>query len=77
MTKRVQIIRIGRFDQVPPYCFMRAGMSPEEGALAAAKDLKLIHPLDLLNLLCALRRHAKQHSRHSTFAIPISQGEAP
>lgn len=58
MTKRVQIIRAGRFDQVPPYCFMQAGLSPEEGALAAAKDLKLTHPIDLLNVLLILRRAA-------------------
>lgn len=58
MTKRVQIIRAGRIDQVPPWCFMQPGMSPSEGALAAAKDLKLTHPLDLLNVLLILRRTA-------------------
>lgn len=65
MTKRVQIIRAGRIDQVPPWCFMQAGLSPEEGALAVAKDLKLTHPLDLLNVLLILRRAKEVEAKAS------------
>jgi hypothetical protein len=56
MTKRIQSIRAGRFDQVPPYCYLQPGMSPEDAALATARALELTHPLDLLNVLWILRR---------------------
>ena len=70
MTKRIQDIRAGRLDQVPPWCYWRPGMSPEVAALAAAKAMELTHPLDLLNLLWALRRHARAHDSLSAAAMP-------
>lgn len=63
MSKRSkQTIYPGRIDAVPPWCYWRPGMSPEVAALEAAKALELTHPLDLLNLLWALRRHAAEYS---------------
>lgn len=44
-------------DQIPPYCYLMAGMSVEAGALAAAKALRMI-PCDALALLWELRRVA-------------------
>lgn len=73
MTKRVQAIRAGRIDDVPPWCHWRPGISPEGAALAAAKAMELTHPLDLLNLLWALRRLARQHNSHSAAAMPEIQ----
>lgn len=70
MTKRTQDIRAGRLDQVPPWCYWRPGMSPEAAALDAARVLEVTHPLDLLNLLWALRRHARAHDSLSAAAMP-------
>ncbi len=70
MTKCVCIVRRGRIEDVPPWCYWRAGMSPEAAALAAARALEITHPLDLLNLLSALRRHARQHDSHQAAAMP-------
>jgi len=70
MTKRVQAIRAGGIEDVPPWCHWRLGMSPETAALAAAKALELTHPIELLNLLWALRRHVRKHDSHSAAAMP-------
>ena len=70
MTNRVCIVRPGRFEDVPPWCFWRHSMTAEAAALAAAKALELTHPLDLLNLLSALRRHARQHESTPASALP-------
>ena len=73
MTKRVCIVRRGRIEDVPPWCFWRPGMSPEAAALEAAKALEITHPLDLLNLLWALRRHARAHDSLPAAAMPETQ----
>lgn len=73
MTKRTHDIRAGRLDQVPPWCYWRPGMSPEAAALDAARVLEVTHPLDLLNLLWALRRHARAHDSLSAAAMPEIQ----
>ncbi|NDP48929.1 MAG: hypothetical protein GZ085_11200 [Sulfuriferula multivorans] len=44
--------------------------SPEVAALEAARALEVTHPLDLLNLLSALRRHVRQHDSRPAAAIP-------
>ena len=63
MSKRSkQATYPGRIDAVPPWCYWQPGMSPEAAALAAAKALEITHPLDLLNVLWALKRHAAEHS---------------
>jgi len=73
MTKRVQAIRAGRLDAVPPWCYWRLGMSPEAAALDAARAMEITHPLDLLSLLWALRRHARAHDSLSAAAMPEIQ----
>ncbi len=73
MTKRVHATFPGRIEDVPPWCYWRAGMSPEAAALEAAKALEITHPLDLLNLLWALRRHARAHDSLSAAAMPETQ----
>lgn len=73
MTKRTQDIRAGRLDQVPPWCYWCPGMSPEAAALDAARILEVTHPLDLLNLLWALRRYARAHDSHSAAVMPEIQ----
>ena len=73
MTKRVCIIRRGRIEEVPPWCYFRHGMSPEAAALDAAKVMEITPPLDLLNLLSAMRRHARQHDSHPAAAMPEIQ----
>ncbi len=55
MAKRIQTIRAGRLDEVPPYCFMKPGMTPMEGAKAAIRALGITHPLDVLLTLWALQ----------------------
>lgn len=70
MTKRIQDIRAGRLDQVPPYCYLQPGMSPEVAALAAAKDMELTHPLELLNVLWVLRRYARKNDSHPAAVMP-------
>ncbi len=70
MTKRTQaILRRGRIEDVPPWCYWRPGMSPEAAALDAARALEIAHPLDLLNLLWALRRHARAHDSQPAAAM--------
>lgn len=74
MTKRTQaILRHGRIEDVPPWHFWRPGMSPEVAALDAARAMEITHPLDLLNLLWALRRHAGQHDSLPAAAMPETQ----
>lgn len=74
MTKHAQaIVRRRRIEDVPPWCYWRPGMSPEAAALEAAKTLEITHPLDLLNLLWALRRHARAHDSLSAAAMPEIQ----
>lgn len=73
MTKRVCLVRRGRIEDVPPWCYWRPGMSPEAASLDAARAMEITHPLDLLNLLSALRRHARQHDSHQAAAMPETQ----
>lgn len=74
MSKRSkQAIFPGRPEAVPPWCYWRPGMSPEGAALEAAKALEITHPLDLLNLLWALRCHARAHDSLSAAAMPETQ----
>lgn len=73
MTKRVCIVRHGRIEDVPPWCFWSPGMSPEAAAINAARAMEITHPLDLLNLLSAMRRHARQHDSHPAAAMPEIQ----
>ncbi len=74
MTKRAQaILRHGRIEDVPPWNFWRPGMSPEAAALDAARAMEITHPLDLLNLLWGLRRHARQHDSTPAAAMPEIQ----
>lgn len=73
MTKRVQAIFRCRIEDVPPWCYWRPGMSPEAAALDAAKAMEITHPLDLLNLLLTLRRHARAHDSLPAAAMPEIQ----
>lgn len=73
MSKHGHAVFHGRIEDVPPWCYWRPGMSPEAAALAAAKALEITHPLDLLNLLWVLRRHARAHDSLSAAAMPEIQ----
>lgn len=73
MSKHGNATFPGRIEDVPPWCYWRPGMSPEAAALDAAKALEITHPLDLLNLLWALRRHARAHDSLSAAAMPEIQ----
>lgn len=42
--------------QIPPYCYRSPGMTAEEGAAAAVRELKINHLCDALALLWELRR---------------------
>lgn len=55
MTKRVQAIRAGRIDDVPPWCYMRPGMTAMEAARVAIRELGITHPLDVLLTLWTLQ----------------------
>ncbi len=71
MSKRSkQAIFPGHPEAVPPWCYWRPGMSPEAAAFEAARALELTNPLDLLNLLCALRRHVRAHDSLSAAEMP-------
>lgn len=70
MAKAKHLRRAGRIEEIPPWCFMKPGMSPMEGAKAAVRDMKITHPLDVLVTLWTLRRassveQAEQHSAQS------------
>lgn len=58
-TTKAPTANAATFDQVPPYCYRRPGMSAEEGAAAAIKELGITHLCDAIALLWALRRAAK------------------
>ena len=73
MSKHGHAVFPGRIEDVPPWCYWRPGMSPEAAALAAVKAMGITHPLDLLNLLWALRRHARAHDSLSAAAMPEIQ----
>jgi len=73
MSKHGHAIFPGHIEDVPPWCYWRPVMSPEAAALEAAKALEITHPLDLLNLLWALRRHARAHDSLSAAAMPEIQ----
>lgn len=77
MAKEKHIHRPGRIDEVPPFCFMKPGMSPEEGARAAIRALGIKHPLDVLVTLWTLRRassveQAEQLSAQSAAKTPVT-----
>lgn len=55
MSKLKRVFRTCRLDEVPPFCFMKPGMTPEEGALAAVKAMGMTHPIDALETLLRLR----------------------
>ncbi|UCV28116.1 hypothetical protein [Ferribacterium limneticum] len=59
MSKTKTTTTTASIDQVPPYCYRRPGMSAEEGAGAAVKELGITHSCDALALLWELRRVAK------------------
>lgn len=64
MSKLKRVFRTCRIDEVPPFCFMQPGMTPEEGALAAVKAMEMTLPIDVLETLFRLRdaREAEQMS---------------
>lgn len=43
---------------VPPYCFRLPGMSAEEGAVNAVREMSISTPADALALLWVMRRDA-------------------
>ncbi len=53
--KSKHLRRTGRIDEIPPYCFMKPGMTPMEGAKATIRALGITHPLDVLLTLWALQ----------------------
>lgn len=55
MAKTKHLHRPGRIDEVPPWCYMRPGMTPMEAARVAIRDLGIKHPLDVLLTLWALQ----------------------
>jgi hypothetical protein len=64
MSKLKRVFRTCRINEVPPFCFMKPGMTPEEGALAAVKAMEMTLPIDALETLFRLRdaREAEQMS---------------
>lgn len=74
MAKTKHIHRAGRIDEVPPWCYMKPGMSPEEGARAAIRALGITHPLDVLVTLWTLRRASsiEKHSAQSAAENRVS-----
>lgn len=64
MSKLKRVFRTCRINEVPPFCFMKPGMTPEEGALAAVKAMEMTLPIDALETLFRLRdaRKAEQMS---------------
>lgn len=55
MSKLKRVFRTCRINEVPPFCFMQPGMTPEEGALAAVKAMEMTLPIDALETLFRLR----------------------
>ncbi len=55
MSKLKRVFRTCRINEVPPFCFMKPGMTPEEGALAAVKAMGMTHPIDALETFLRLR----------------------
>lgn len=55
MAKTKHLRRAGRIEEIPPWCFMKPGMTPMEGAKAAIRALGITHPLDVLLTLWALQ----------------------
>jgi hypothetical protein len=45
--------------EVPPYCFLKPGMSPEEAACAAVRELGIVTEIDAIAILWELQRAAK------------------
>lgn len=46
-------------DEVPPFCFLLPGLSPEVAAISAVKALGMSHPVDALHTLWKLRAIAQ------------------
>ncbi len=51
----------GRIEDVPPWCYMKPGMTPMEGAKAAIRALDITHPLDVLLTLWKLQGGMAPH----------------
>lgn len=59
-TKKHSHAPAARFRKCPPFCYLRPGMTAEEGALSAIKALEITYPLDSLAILWILRRDIEQ-----------------
>lgn len=47
-----------RPDEVPPYSYRLPGMSADEAAVVAVREMRISHPCDALAVLWELRREA-------------------
>jgi hypothetical protein len=66
--------------EVPPFCFQRPGLAPEEAAIAAAKALGMSHPVDALHTLWKLRaiaqaEHSSAQDAAQAIVTPSGQGD--
>lgn len=58
-------------EDIPPYCYRLPGMSAEEGAATAVKDLRIAHACDALSILWELRREALEAASVAGESQPI------
>jgi len=68
--------------EVPPYCFLKPGISPEEAAAAAVRELGSVVEIDPIAILWELRRAAKVATGPAIFTPkcqenPDRPGELP
>lgn len=57
--------------EVPPFCFLRPGLAPEEAAIAAVKALGMSHPADALHTLWKLRAFAQAERSSAQSAAQV------
>lgn len=63
-------------DQIPPYCYRLPGMTAEEGAAVAVKEMRVSTPCDVLAVLWELRRvTANEQTEVAAAACASSQAK--
>lgn len=60
--------------QVPPYCYRQTGMSADEAAVVAVREMRISHLCDALALLWELRRYA---AKVQTDSVPTGSSPVP
>lgn len=59
--------------EVPPFCFLKPGMTPEDATVSAVKAMQIPHCCDALAVLWKLRRIAREDETDGSACTGIAR----